>query len=190
MPSARITAIAPTACLGDLEKAVAHLQTENSAIELDAFSVRQIQEGLIAKETVLESIHRAIALLFDLRGNPDRALALVREALEATADTNIAFIPLFGGSPAIMGLVRMGNFAPAKMPPAKSMETAIASIAQSLPPETARQAQNWSKCVTYWTNSGTDNLVNLLRFVASEYGGLTLSPLNQDYSGRFSESNL
>ena len=114
------------------------LNTENSAIELDAFSVRQIQEGSIARETVLESIQNAmwrshcstsIALLFDLRGNPDRALALVREALWATADTNIAFIPVFGGSPAIMGLVRMGNFAPAKMPPAKSMETAIASIA-------------------------------------------------------------
>ncbi|NBD18744.1 MAG: magnesium chelatase subunit H [Cyanobacteria bacterium] len=184
MPSVRITAIAPTACLGDLEKAVARLQTENSAIELETFSLRQIQEGLIARETVLESIqsamwrsHRStsIALLFDLRGNPDRALALVREALEATADTNIAFIPLFGGSPAIMGLVRMGNFAPAKMPPAKSMETAIAAIAQSLPPETARQAQNWSKCVTYWTNSGMDNLVNLLRFVASEYGGMAMT---------------
>ncbi|NBD33762.1 MAG: hypothetical protein GVY17_12560, partial [Cyanobacteria bacterium] len=46
MPSVRITAIAPTACLGDLEKAVARLQTENSAIELETFSVRQIQEGL------------------------------------------------------------------------------------------------------------------------------------------------
>jgi cobaltochelatase CobN/magnesium chelatase subunit H len=174
MSSVRITAIAPTACLGDLEKAVARLQTENSAIELDAFSVRQIQEGSIARETVLESIQSAIALLFDLRGNPDRALALVREALEATADTNIAFIPVFGGITG-RGLVRMGNFAPAKMPPATSMETAIASIAQSLPPETARQARNWSKCVTYWTNSGTDNLVNLLRFVASEYGGMAIT---------------
>lgn len=155
----RITVIAPTACLGDLDKAVARLQSENPAIELDAFSVRQIQDGSIARETVLESIQSAIALLFDLRGNPDRVLALVREALSATADTNIAFIPVFKGSPVIMGLVRMGNFAPA------------IATAQS-PSETARQTENWTKCVNYWTNAGTDNLANLLRFVASEYGGI------------------
>ena len=212
-----LTLISSASPLADLSNALEKIrQQDGDRLKVSPFFTHQLQDPTFLPETLIDQIRQSDAVLFDLRGNPDRALALVQQALAETEGEDIAFIPVFGGGPSILALTRMGNFSMAGIMAGRSAgsaghaasqgviasdgspqavpaasQTGIASgtdyrqlkqagqglerMAQGMPPQLQRHANNWATCMQYWTNSGTDNLANLLRFVAREYGGLEIA---------------
>lgn len=54
------------------------------------------------------------------------------------------------------------------------MGQTVDAMTDKLSPEAQHHARNWAKCVSYWTNSGVENLANLLKFVAAEYAGVAV----------------
>ncbi|MBE9061123.1 magnesium chelatase subunit H [cf. Phormidesmis sp. LEGE 11477] len=228
----RLTLISSASPLAELPNALRKIRDQNgNCLEVWPFFTHQLQEPTLLPETFLSQIRQSDAVLFDLRGNPDRAVSLVQQALVETSGEDIAFIPVFGGGPSILALTRMGDFSMAGMVAGRSTghstkkateksndtkketepdrpsvsgannsaasnsatkrrETdgssgtdyrqlkqagqGIERMASNLPPHLQRHAKNWATCMQYWTNSGADNLANLFRFVAREYGGLAI----------------
>jgi cobaltochelatase CobN/magnesium chelatase subunit H len=221
----RLTLISSASPLANLSKAIDQIREQNGdCLEISPFFTHQLQDPAFSSDTLLDHIRQSDAVLFDLQGNPDRAVSLVQQALAATEGKDIAFIPVFGGGPSILALTRMGKFSMAGMmagrsagnggppglaagngrpssqrasssgrapgqPPAagnggppqgpdyrklKQAGQGIERMASGMPPHLQRHAQNWATCMQYWTNSGADNLANLFRFVAREYGGLAI----------------
>ncbi|MGV0028462.1 DUF3479 domain-containing protein [Phormidesmis priestleyi ANT.L61.2] len=183
----RLTLISSASPLGDLSADLHKVHHDGKILELVTFLTHELQDDRATVDRVLESIHQSDAVLFDLRGNPDRAVAIVQRAFVETQGRDIAFIPVFGGGPSVMALTRMGEFSMAiglgggGNPPQgtdyrkiKQVEQGIDCLTGAMSPEAARHAQNWAKCVSYWTNSGVENLANLLRFVVAEYAGATV----------------
>ncbi|MGF1520347.1 MAG: magnesium chelatase subunit H [Nodosilinea sp.] len=207
----RLTLISSASPLADLSDALARIHSQSGyCLEVSPFFTHQLQDPDFLPETLFDQVRQSKAVLFDLRGNPDRAVALVQQALAETQGEDIAFIPVFGGGPSILALTRMGEFSMAGMmagrPPGSGRPSGSATsnggtapgavgrpsgsaggtdyrklkqasqgmerIASALPPHLQRHAKNWSTCMQYWTNSGAENLANLLRFVAREYAGL------------------
>jgi cobaltochelatase CobN len=180
----RLVLISFTSPLGDVSAALQKVrETDGNILELEILPIHLIQEGEIAPEYVLESICTAKAVLFDLRGTPDRAVALIQQAFVETHATDIAFIPVFGGGPSVMALTRMGEFGLTNLEPQHSQGTDYRRLKQveqsfaqqSMTPGAKYHAQNWAKCVSYWTNAGVDNFANLLRFVGHEYAGIPVT---------------
>jgi len=220
----RLTLISSASPLANLSKAIDQIREQNGdCLEISPFFTHQLQDPAFSSNTLLDQIRQSDAVLFDLRGNPDRAVSLVQQALAATEGEDIAFIPVFGGGPSILALTRMGEFsmagmmagrsagnegtpghaagngrpssnafgngsAPGQRPSAgnggpppgtdyrklKQAGQGIEHMDSGMPPHLQRQAKNWATCMQYWTNSGADNLANLFRFVAREYGGLAI----------------
>ncbi|NJL44916.1 MAG: hypothetical protein HC922_02520 [Leptolyngbyaceae cyanobacterium SM2_3_12] len=194
----RLTLISSASPLADLSSAMAKIQGKDGhCLEVLPFFTHQLQDPDFLPETLLNQVRQSDAVLFDLRGNPDRAVSLVQRALAETDGEDIAFIPVFGGGPSILALTRMGDFSMAGMTtsrpnsnrpgsgdgkgrPAEGTDyrklkqagQSIEPMVSSLPPHLHRHAKNWATCMQYWSNSGADNLANLFRFVAREYGGL------------------
>jgi cobaltochelatase CobN/magnesium chelatase subunit H len=201
----RLTLISSASPLGDLSSALQHInEKEGKQFELTTLLIHQLQDDMASIESVLATIRASKAVLFDLRGNPDHAISIIGRALTETQGQDIAFIPVFGGGPAVMALTRMGEFSmtgmgeqrgwggagkqeskePTSRPPTpkpsagtdyrqiKQVGQGIDRMAGMLSPEARRHAQNWAKCVSYWTNAGVENIANLLRFVAAEYAGV------------------
>jgi magnesium chelatase H subunit len=182
----RLLLISFAAPLGDVSTALEHIQTtDGNLLELEILPTHQIQNGEIAAEVVLGSIRSAKAVMFDLRGTPDRAAAIIQQAFVETTGQDIAFIPVFGGGPSIMALTRMGEFGLANLGSQRNTGTNYRQIKQigqswqhmqsSMTPGAKRHAQNWAKCVSYWTNGGVENFANLLRFVACEYASVAVT---------------
>jgi cobaltochelatase CobN/magnesium chelatase subunit H len=187
MSQPRITLISSAAPLTALPEAVAQLEAQHGPLlDLRVYLTTHIQEERVAPEEVLESIRTSRAVLFDLRGDPDKAIALVRRGFEETAGQEIAFIPVFGGGPSVMALLRMGPFSMQRMAQRRSSTAPVSvnyrrikqvteiveKIGSLLPVGALRHARNWVRCVQYWTNNGPDNLRELLLFVAAEYAGV------------------
>jgi len=201
----RLTLISSASPLGDLSSALQHIhEKDGKQFELTTLLIHQLQDDMATIENVLATIRSSKAVLFDLRGNPDSAISLIGRALAETQGQDIAFIPVFGGGPAVMALTRMGEFSMAGIgrpraegtrapesqeavasphsptPPSngtdyrqiKQVGQGVDRMVGMLSPEARRHAQNWAKCVSYWTNSGVENTANLLRFVAAEYAGV------------------
>ncbi len=106
----RLTLISSASPLGDLSAALHKVHQDGQILELVTFLTHELREDRATVDRVLESIHQSDAVLFDLRGNPDRAVALVQQAFVETQGRDIAFIPVFGGGPSVMALTRMGEF--------------------------------------------------------------------------------
>ena len=189
----RLTLISSASPLGDLSAALQNIaERDGQILELTTFLTHQIQDDPATTQAVLDSISQSKAVLFDLRGNPDRTVALVQQAFAQTQNREIAFIPVFGGGPSVMALTRMGEFSLANMKPSgasskpgspsagtdyrriKQVGQGIEQMAASMSPAATYHAKNWAKCVSYWTNSGAENLANLLRFVLAEYAGVAV----------------
>ncbi|MCS7179550.1 MAG: magnesium chelatase subunit H [Anaerolineae bacterium] len=183
----RITLISSAAPLAALSEAIAQLEARHGRLfDLRVYLTVHIQEERVDPQEVLEAMRTSRAVLFDLRGDPDKAVALVRQGFALTAEQNVAFIPVFGGGPSVMALLRMGNFSMARMAqqrrsaaPAgvnyrriKQVTELVEKIGSLLPVGALRHARNWVRCVQYWSNSGADNLRELLLFVAAEYAGV------------------
>ncbi|MGG6284585.1 magnesium chelatase subunit H [Leptolyngbya sp. AN03gr2] len=171
----RLTLISSASPLGDLPSAIAQVtQQYGTLFEVVPLLLHQLDRV----EDGLETIQRSKAVLFDLRGNPESAIALIQRALIETQGEEIAFIPVFGGGPSVMAMTRMKAFALSNMPSSgtdyRQMKQSTRSMVEKLPPEAQYHARNWSKCVSYWTNSGVENLANLLKFVAAEYADVPI----------------
>lgn len=185
MTMPRLVLISSATALGGLPQVLERLHQEGPLFEVKTILTHEIQEHLEV-ETALETICKAQAVLFDLRGNPERAVALMQRAKAQTEGQSIAFIPVFPGDQTILGLLRMGDFSfgrpgaaqggwSGQRPPASN-----GGSSPGMPPPFAggapgRHAQNWQRCMQYWMNSGPENLANLLRFVAAEYAGAALT---------------
>lgn len=183
----RITLISSAAPLAALSEAVAQLEARHGRLfDLKVYLTTHIQEERVDPQEVLEAMRTSRAVLFDLRGDPDRAVALVQQGFALTADQNIAFIPVFGGGPSVMALLRMGSFSMSRMAQQrrsaapvgvnyrriKQVTELVEKLGSLLPVGALRHARNWVRCVQYWSNSGVDNLRELLLFVAAEYAGV------------------
>ena len=191
----RLTLISSASPLGDLSNALQHIhEKDGKQFDLTTLLIHQIQDDPASIDGVLATIRESKAVLFDLRGNPDLAISVIQRAFVETQGQDVAFIPVFGGGSSVMALTRMGKFSSAAMggqrgsrenagSPAsasagtdyrqiKQMGQGIERMAGMLSPEAMHHAKNWAKCVSYWTNSGVENLANLLRFVAAEYAGV------------------
>ncbi len=184
----RFTLISSSAPLGALPEAIAQIRQKYGALfELDIYLTHRIQEGTIQPAEVLASIQNSQVVMFDLRGNPDRAVDLVQRGLVLTEAKPVAFIPVFGGGPSVLALLRMGSFSMGQINrrTAKSSQGAatnyrrikfltevVEKLGSFLPVGGLRHARNWVRCVNYWANSGVDNLRELLLFVGAEYAGL------------------
>lgn len=111
-----LTLLSYAAPLGDVATALQQIvDREGQLFELQVFPTHLIQDDAVMTETVLASIRQSQAVMFDLRGTPDRAVALIQRAFAETEGQEIAFIPVFGGGPSIMALTRMGPFSLASM---------------------------------------------------------------------------
>ncbi len=190
----KFTLISSAAPLGALNQALDQISARYGQIlDVRVFLTHLIQADAVNPETVLGAMTNSDVVLFDLRGNPDRALALVREGFERTASKNTPFIPVFGGGPSVLRLLRMGGFSMARVMQRasgrraegegssavstnyrriKQLNQVVEKLGTLLPVGVLRHARNWVRCTEYWTNSGSDNLRELLLFVAKEYAGL------------------
>ncbi|BAC91269.1 cobaltochelatase subunit CobN [Gloeobacter violaceus] len=164
----RLVLISSATALGSLPEALRLLEAEGPLFEVEVFLTHRLQDRSLAAETVLASIAGARAVLFDLRGTPEQAVSLVQRARRESEGQAVAFIAVFAGDGAALGLLRMGDFVlqPGGYPPAASANGRVGG----------RHAANWQRCVQYWTHSGSENLANLLRFVAAEYAGVETQP--------------
>jgi cobaltochelatase CobN/magnesium chelatase subunit H len=188
-PLPRFTLISSAAPLGSLAEALRQVEDRHGKLfELDVYLTHSIQEQTIEPAQVLSSIQESAAVLFDLRGSPDRAVALVAEGLSRTAECGIPFIPVFGGGPTVLRLLRMGGFSMARVMRErrggrdravstnyrriKQLNQVVEKLGSLLPVGVLRHARNWVRCTEYWTNSGADNLCELLLFVGQQYAGL------------------
>jgi len=191
----RLTLIASAAPLGALNAALAQIEARyGQMFDLRVFLTHLIQADAVAPEVVLDAMVGSDVVLFDLRGNPDRAVALVQEAFARTADAGTPFIPVFGGGPSVLRLLRMGSFSMARVMQRasgrrsveaestssistnyrriKQLNQVVEKLGSLLPIGVLRHARNWVRCTEYWTNSGADNLREMLLFVGKEYAGL------------------
>ncbi len=188
----RITLISSAAPLGALNTAIAQIKERHGKIlDIQVFLTHLIQANAVETETVLEAMLASDVVLFDLRGNPDRAVALVQQAFDRTAEAATPFIPVFGGGPSVLSLLRMGSFSMAKVMQRasnqrstdistnyrriKQLNQIVEKLGSLLPLGLLRHARNWVRCTEYWTNSGVDNLRELLLFVGREYAGLNVT---------------
>ena len=177
----RLVLISSASPLSDVYLAHKQIQATNGKIlELDILPTHEIQDGIITPAQVLNTIGAAKAVMFDLRGTPDKVLACLQQAFVATQAQDIAFIPVFGGGPSVMALTRMREFAFANFPGTdyrqiKQFGDSLTSVQEKISPQKMYHSQNLAKCVSYWTNAGVENLANLLRFVACEYAGVNVT---------------
>ncbi|TVP63366.1 MAG: magnesium chelatase subunit H [Nodularia sp. (in: Bacteria)] len=184
MPSCaipRLVLISSASPLGDVFLAEQQVQATNGKIfELDILPTHDIQDGTITPAQVLKIMGAAKAVMFDLRGTPDKVLACLQQAFVATQEQDIAFIPVFGGGPSVMALTRMKEFTYTNLPGTdyrriKQFGDSLTSTPTQMSPQKIYHSQNLAKCVSYWTNAGGENLANLLRFVACEYAGVEVT---------------
>lgn len=189
-PLPRLSLISSAAPLGALPQALQQIEQRHGRLfELRTFLSHRIEEGKVERAEVLEAIRASRAVMFDLRGNPPKTVALVQQAAALTAGEDIAFIPVFGGGPSVLALLRMGSFSLERMPQRKSGAAPTASVnyrrikqitevveklGSLLPVGALKHARNWVRCTQYWSNSGVDNLRELLLFVAHEYAGVAV----------------
>lgn len=185
-PLPRLTLISSAAPLGALPAALAQIEQQHGHVfELHTFLSHRIQEETVDPQMVLDAMCASQAVLFDLRGNPDKTVALVQRGFALTALQGTAFIPVFGGGPNVLALLRMGSFS-MRMPQRKNDDAPAASVnyrrikqitevveklGSLLPVGALKHARNWVRCTQYWSNSGVDNLRELLLFVANQYAG-------------------
>jgi len=181
----QIAIVANTSSLSNLWEALSEIEAEYGPVfKLLLFRVHEINEELVDKEQVTTLLKESDVILCDIRGG-DKALEAVKEAWQSSAAT---VIPLMGGSPEVMALTRMGSFSMKRLAQRgtrveldyrriKQLTNIVEKLGTFLPFGALRHAKNWVRAIKYWTNSGKDNLKNLLLFVAKEYGGLKVRPL-------------
>jgi cobaltochelatase CobN/magnesium chelatase subunit H len=192
--TAHLTLISSAAPLGALSQAIEEIRRDRApGLTIDVYLTHLIQQQAVDEAVILASMQRADAVLFDLRGNPDRAVALVQQGHARTQDQGTPFIPVFGGGPTVLCLLRMGGFNLERAfnrrgsqrqdsadTPAmstnyrriKQMNEVVEKLGSLLPIGVLRHARNWVRCTQYWTNSGVDNLREMLLFVGKEYADL------------------
>lgn len=155
-------------------------------LDLKVYPVHEIDEGNVKEEIVFQDLRESSVLMIDIRSN-SRSLEIVKEV--CAEDQEKTVIPLLGGSPQVMRLTRLGNFSMDKMPSREGKKAAgdieyrkiqkmtaiIEKMGKFLPFGAIKHARNWVLAVKYWSNSGKDNLKNLLLFVSKEYGGAKVS---------------
>lgn len=147
----------------------------------------EIEEERVPSSDLTRDLERADLVLLDLRGS-GRAVQTAARALRGTENTVVALV---GGSPEIMGLVRMGSFSLAEaMRRAKGGRPAtdqgpniqrIQNIMRwaerlggALPVGMLRHVRNWNRAMRYWGHGGGENVCNLLVFLGREYLKLDL----------------
>lgn len=190
-PRPTFTLVSSAAPLGALSEAVEQIEAQHGPLfDLEVYLTHLIQEQAVDPANVLDSMVESDVVLFDLRGNPDRAIALVSRGFELTADRGTPFIPVFGGGPRVLRLLRMGGFSMARVMRnrgggsrnvstnyrrIKQLNQLVEKLGSLLPIGVLRHARNWVRCTEYWTNSGVDNLREMLLFVGREYAGLSVA---------------
>lgn len=156
-------------------------------LDLGVFPVHEIDEGRLGEEVIFQELRDSCVVLVDIRSN-GRSLEIVKEIREEGHKT---IIPLLGGSPGVMGLARLGSFSMDKIPARErkkapgemeyrkiqKMTALLEKMGKYLPFGAIKHARNWVLAVKYWSNSGRENLKNLLLFVSKEYGGAEVSCL-------------
>lgn len=130
-----------------LEGLEAFTAAHGPQLALRVHYAHELEEERVSTAAVRQDLAAADLVLLDLRGS-GRATALAASALAASGNTVVCLV---GGTPDVLGLLRMGSF---------SMQELL--------------ARNWGKCVRYWGHGGPENVKNLLAFLGREYLGLRL----------------
>ncbi len=181
----RIALVANSSSFSDLPQVLSEIELEyGRIIEVHTLPIHKIEEEMLDEEAVLSVLASCHAILCDIRSN-SKALRLVQDTWKAHDNT---IVPLMGGSPEVMALARMGPFSMKRLAERqtqveldyrriKQLTNVVEKLGAFLPVGSLRHARNWVRAIKYWTNSGKDNLKNLLLLTAREYGGLKVRVL-------------
>lgn len=160
-----------------LDKVVAAHDVE---IQVENILAYQISDGDISLETVSEHAEQADIILFDIR-DPSKLAPVLRDVRERFEEKT--FVPLMGGSMAVMGLCRMGSFSMDRVADRvpsgsrvnhrkiRQLTSVIEKLGGILPVGALGHGRNWIRAVRYWTAGGERNIENLLHLLLKEYCG-------------------
>lgn len=157
-------------------------------LDVRVFATHDIEEELVSKRSVIQSLENADMVFLDIRGG-GKAAELCARILPTTRQPVAV---LLGGLPEIMALLRLGSFSmktimerstqrQADSPPASPNIAAMQRLMNMvetggslLPFGKLKHARNWARMMRYWQYGGGKNIQNLLIFAANEYLDLRL----------------
>lgn len=159
-------------------------------VDLKLYSLQESAEQAVNRKLLQEDLMSADFVLLDLMGVQEGLINFICSVL-AEADT--AVIPTSFASEEIRQVTRLGSFSLREVfsywkkmmmkqqsqgmagPSSQMMMDVtelVGRLISFLPPENQRDARNWVLAHKYWTNSGRENLHNLLLMLAINYKGL------------------
>lgn len=171
------------------EGAALFRQTYGDLLRLRVFATHDIEEETVGARSAVESLEAADAVFLDIRGG-GKAAGICSRVLSQTRQP---VVPLLGGTPEIMGLLRLGSFSlaavmaraekrraaggPARGPTIAAMQRLTAIVEKAgnlLPVGKLKHARNWARMMRYWSHGGAENIKNLIAFAAREVAGLRI----------------
>lgn len=155
--------------------------------DVRVFYVHEIDDGRMSPDVVRQCLQEADLVFLDIRGG-GRALGLATSAL---GESHQPVVVLVGGSPDVMGLLRLGSFSlqaimqrTAARPSsgesrinvrhAQTLLKLVETGGDLFPLGQLRDARNWARAMRYWQHGGAENVKNLLQFIGRSYAGLPL----------------
>jgi cobaltochelatase CobN len=158
-----------------------------SVLDVTVFPTHAIEEGQVSAADVRAALASATVVVCGFYA-AGRSAALVRSATEGTTQP-VAL--LTGGGPDILSLLRLGPLSlrklgqrPPRPGPPRGPNLRIINRLMRLvewagwfwPFGRLRHARNWVRLTRYWSESGPENIRNLLLLLARDYAGLTSLP--------------
>lgn len=158
-------------------------QQSGNQLNVKLFATHDIEEEVVSTRSVTQSLENADMVFLDIRGG-GKAAGLCARVLAGTGQP-VAL--LMGGSPEIMGLLRLGSFSmkhimeksarkqsqgPAKGPDIQNIRRMMKLVETGgslLPFGKLKHARNWARIMRYWQHGGGENIKNLLAFAGVEY---------------------
>ncbi|ABL87409.1 cobaltochelatase CobN subunit [Pyrobaculum islandicum DSM 4184] len=151
-------------------------------VEAEAGVSIELQTYYIHSSVDYAAVENADVILIDVRGGAPRELINAVEKSRAKV-----VIPLVGGSPGTLALLRLGGFSGveiAKRVPEQDFDTdrvdfskiskvlsAVETAGRVLPVGPLRHLRNWIWATKYWAYWGRENLANLFKLILAEYFG-------------------
>jgi len=177
----KICLISTKTSLSQFFKAVEEVKREAGVdLELYVFYTHELDEAGVGEE-FREAVRGADVVLIDVRSPTSRFMKELPQLLRESRARVI--VPLVGGSPAVMGLLKLGGASGDRfrgveydfdtqyldMSKVWKITDAIEAAGRVLPMGPLRDWKNYVFLTKYWVYHGVENLKNMLRLILKEY---------------------